>query len=256
MWEDRCRLTRVSGPGVPDRHPPQGPVIPQQQHERQGNYPSLGHQAEYVEQRDDPVASHARLASIPAIGAQREQEKQHAQQVLAFGDPNHRFDIDGVKGKQGSHHQTAAGVAGCLPQDPKQQHGVQRMQEQIGVVVAGRVELKKLVIQGVRKPGQGMPVGRIVGGKRPCDRLTGQTRFHVDVIGYILVVVVINEGVVIPGSKARALRKRAGGREEISTAWVRQAGPGWGGRQSASAASSCSWIAKPPKPIPLLVDRG
>src|SRR5664280_2332666 len=42
-----------------------------------------------------------------------------------------------------------------------------------------------------------MPVGRIVGGKSPGDRFPGQTRFHVDVVSYILVVIVIDKRVVV-----------------------------------------------------------
>ena len=41
-----------------------------------------------------------------------------------------------------------------LQQDPEQQHGIERMQQYICAVMASRIELKELAIQGVRKPGQ------------------------------------------------------------------------------------------------------
>src|SRR5271167_2250 len=64
-------------------------------------------------------------------------------------------------------------------------------------MVPSRIELKKPVIEGVREPGQRMPVGRIVGGEGPCQRVPGQTRFHVEVIGHIFVVIVVDEWMVI-----------------------------------------------------------
>ncbi len=73
---------------------------------------------------------------------------------------------------------------------------IQGMQQNIGGVVAGRVELKKLAIQSVGKPGHRMPVGRVVGGESPRDRIPGEPRLNVDVVSNIGVVVVIDEGVM------------------------------------------------------------
>src|SRR5208283_585471 len=64
-------------------------------------------------------------------------------------------------------------------------------------MVPSRIELKKPVIEGVREPGQRMPVGYIVGSEGPCQRVPGPTRFHVEVIGHIFVVIVVDERMVI-----------------------------------------------------------
>src|ERR1039458_5536762 len=71
------------------------------------------------------------------------------------------------------------------------------MQEQIYVVVPSGVQLKKLVIQGVRQPSQRMPVGLIVGRERPLDRVPVQTSLHVRVVGDVNRVVVVDERVMI-----------------------------------------------------------
>ena len=71
---------------------------------------------------------HSRRTRIPAICAQGKQKKQHAEQVLALGDPCHGFDIDGMQRKQRSHHRTAARITRRLQQYPEQQHHIQYMQ--------------------------------------------------------------------------------------------------------------------------------
>ena len=63
---------------------------------------------------DHSVAPGPRFARVPSVSSQREQEKQHAQQVLALGYPHYRFHIDGVQRKQCGHHEAAACEPGCL----------------------------------------------------------------------------------------------------------------------------------------------
>ena len=43
------------------------------------------------------------------------------------------------------------------------------MQQQVDVVVSGRIQLKKLAVQGVRKPGERMPGVHIEGSEGPRD---------------------------------------------------------------------------------------
>ena len=44
------------------------------------------------------------------------------------------------------------------------------MQQQVHLMMAGRVQLKKLAVEGVRQPSHGVPVGFIVGSKGPLRR--------------------------------------------------------------------------------------
>ena len=59
--------------------------------------------------------------------------------------------------------------------------------------MASRIKLKKLAIQGVREPGQRMPIGLIVGGECPLDRVPVEPVLNVNVLGDIAIVVVIDE---------------------------------------------------------------
>ena len=68
------------------------------------------------------------------------------------------------------------------------------MQQQVHVVMAGRIELEKLAIQGVRKPGQRMPVGLIESCERPMHRVPVQPLLHVQVVRDVTRVIVIDEG--------------------------------------------------------------
>src|SRR5579863_1859519 len=67
------------------------------------------------------------------------------------------------------------------------------MQQNINVVVPGRILSKQLVIESVRKPGQRMPVGLIKAGNRPLDRVPVQPGANVSVVGDVAVVVEIDE---------------------------------------------------------------
>ena len=99
---------------------------------------------------------------------------------------------------------------GRLQQDPEQQHYIERMQQYIGAVMASRIELKELPVQSVRKPGHGMPIGLIVGGESPRDRVPGEPRLNVVVLGDIAVVVVIDERVM----NRRVVKSRGGDYED------------------------------------------
>src|SRR5579863_395941 len=70
------------------------------------------------------------------------------------------------------------------------------MQQNINVVVPGRILSKQLAIESVREPGQRMPVGLIKAGNRPLDRVPVQPGANVSVVGDVAVVVEIDEGMM------------------------------------------------------------
>ena len=84
---------------------------------------------------------------VPAIGAQGEQEEQHAQQVLALGNPGDGLHIDGMQRKQRSHHRAAAGESGGPPQHPEEQQNVQHVQQEIDNVRPGGIQPEELEIE-------------------------------------------------------------------------------------------------------------
>ncbi len=78
---------------------PKRPVVPQQQHERQGDDLRLRHQAHRKQQRDDKISANRRLARIPAIRDHRQQEENHGEHGFAFRYPGDRFDVHGMQRK-------------------------------------------------------------------------------------------------------------------------------------------------------------
>src|ERR1019366_2930154 len=68
------------------------------------------------------------------------------------------------------------------------------MQQQISVVVAGGIRLKKLIVESVRQPRYRMPVARLGGSERPLYCVPVQARLDLCILGYINVVIVIDEG--------------------------------------------------------------
>jgi hypothetical protein len=70
------------------------------------------------------------------------------------------------------------------------------MQQNVYVVMANRIELEKLAIQGVRQPGHRMPVRGLKAGECPFHGVPGQTCAHVSVISDVKIVVEICEVVM------------------------------------------------------------
>ena len=93
------------------------------------------------------------------------------------------------------------------------------MQEQIHYVVAGGMQLEKLAIQGVRKPGQRMPVGLIKSCERPMHRVPVQPLLHVQVGRDVTRVIVIDKRMLVDG-----IVKRQGGdcEQKSEKKWLRE----------------------------------
>ena len=90
--------------------------------------------------------------------------------------------------KQCGHHEAAPAVARRAVQNPEQQHRVYSVQQNVDVVVAGRIELKQVNVNGMGEPGDRMPVSQVVGCECPSDHLAGR-RFKTGVVFHVLLIV-------------------------------------------------------------------
>src|SRR6185437_8171852 len=74
-------------------------------------------------------------------------------------------------------------------------------------MVGRGVQSKKLDIERVRKPRQGMPVSLFKRGERPCHRAPVKTRAHILVLDHITVIVITQEsrmhGTAVERERAR-----------------------------------------------------
>ena len=90
---------------------------------------------------------------ISVVGMHGEQKEQHAEDILALRCPGNRLHIDRVQGKQRGHQKTWPARSGRPEQEQEKKNRIRRVQQEIGVVMASRIQVKELVVQGMRKPG-------------------------------------------------------------------------------------------------------
>ena len=79
-----------------DVEPAERPVIQEQQRRRQGHEQRLGHQADGVAQECQAPDLPARSAGVDGVQADGQHAEEDAENVLAFGDPDHGLDPQGV----------------------------------------------------------------------------------------------------------------------------------------------------------------
>ena len=66
-------------------------------------------------------------------------------------------------------------------------------------MVPGGIQAKQRDIEGMRHPGERMPVGLLGRGQGPFERIGGQALTNVGVLGDVTVIVIVHEGMAIDG---------------------------------------------------------
>jgi len=172
-----------------ERNSLQRPIVQQQQRERQSDEHGLGHEPGKKQSGRQQVAPPVRPLGIPGVGKDRKQEKKCAENIFSLCDPGDRLDVERMQGEQGCGEQAGSGAL-CDPlQKQKEQYRVQRMDEYIVEVMAGRIQGKQLVIERVREPRKRMPVRSLGGGERPLDGGPAQAVMNVRVGGNVFAIV-------------------------------------------------------------------
>src|ERR1700757_4162528 len=70
-------------------------------------------------------------------------------------------------------------------------------------MMSGGIVAEPLIVSGVRQPGERVPVGGVVSGEGPGERLPAQARLHMIVDGDVDIVVVVNERMRLDGRVER-----------------------------------------------------
>ena len=99
--------------------------------------------------------------------------------------------------EQPCHHKAAACGTCRLQQYPEQQQHIQGMQQHVDVVVPRWIQLKELVIQGVRQPRHRMPIAPFEGGECPLDGAPIQRGLDMQIFRDIRRVIVIDKLVMM-----------------------------------------------------------
>ena len=114
----------------------QGPIIQEQQQERQSDERLFRRQAtDEQDDRSDQTPSPAPLDVIEPR-PDRPQAKKCAQDVFALGDPGHRFDVQGVEGEQSRNERALALISRRFQQHAKEHDRVQRVKQDIGEMIS------------------------------------------------------------------------------------------------------------------------
>ena len=95
--------------------------------------------------------------------------------------------------KDGGDQARPLGV-GRTPQQQKQKNGIQRMDQDVGPVLAGRICAEQGEINGRGQPGHGMPVTRFDSLEGPFEGVPRQSRFYMQVRADVGGIVVIRKG--------------------------------------------------------------
>jgi hypothetical protein len=109
----------------------------------------------------------AAKAIITAIGPERQQAEQRAQNILALGNPGDRFHVQGMQREQSRHEPTAPRKTRDSSQKEIEEQGVAQVEDHIDEVVEPRIRAGYLAIQHERKPCERVPVGGMERSERP-----------------------------------------------------------------------------------------
>ena len=173
--------------------PAQRPGIEQEERAGQGDEHRLGHEAERHAGGDRPHPASARLRDVARVGAKREQPEGGAEDVFAFGDPGHGFDIHGMHGEEQRHRRARPLGAGEPPQCGENEAGIDGVQRDVAEMMPAGVAAKERDIGHVREPGERDPLAGDEVGEHPRDGFRVEPGEHGGVGEDVGVVVEVDE---------------------------------------------------------------
>ncbi len=123
------------------------------------------------------------------------EKKEGAEDVLALGDPGNGFHVQRMEGEERGDEKTGADAASNPCEDKKQHGGVQSVDEDAYEMMTGRIQGEKLIVEGVGKPRDWVPIGGGGCGEGPSDGGPTQAAADVRVAGDIYTIVPKDEAV-------------------------------------------------------------
>ena len=175
---------------------PQGPVVEQQEDERQRHEHRLGHESEPEPHADEGQAAGARPPGVGDIAPEREETEEGAKHVLPLRDPGDGLDTQRVEGEQRGHQGAAPERARHGAEDEEEQESVDDVEAQAGEVVPPRVHPVELRVGHEREPRERHPVPEVAGGEGPRDAVHGQAGADVWVLDDVPRIVQVHEAVM------------------------------------------------------------
>src|SRR5208282_1184916 len=149
----------------------------QKKQERKCNHLGLAEKRKRKRAYHRSVSGKPRPTRVPDVGIEGKQKEHHAQHVLPLGCPSHGLDVYRMKRKEGGNHQAAPAEPGGALEKQKEQDRIERVQQHTHVVVPGGIRAEEFAVESKGKPGQGMPVRLLIGGKGPPHSRRRHTGF-------------------------------------------------------------------------------
>ena len=145
---------------------------------------------------------------IADIGAEREQEEERAEHILALRNPGDRLDMQGMQREQRRHHEAAPEGTRHPPQQQEQQQRIGDMKPHTYQVLCPRLVAEELKVQHVGDPGQRMPVTGVAALECPGNVLPLQAALNVRVRSNVIRVVVVDVAMTSDRQEYRQRRHR------------------------------------------------
>ena len=95
------------------------------------------------------VPAPSRPARVPGVHAEREQQKQGAEDILAFGNPRDRPDVQRMNREERCHERAPSGRARDPNEKPAQQKRVDDVDVEARQMMAAGIEAEQLHVEHV-----------------------------------------------------------------------------------------------------------
>ena len=174
---------------------PKWPEIDEEKEHRHRHQHRLRHQAQGARGQRGGEGRLSPAADPDNVGGDREKEKEGAQNILALGDPGHRFHVKRVNAEERRDERASPERAGHAPEQAEQKDRIEHVQEHVDAMRRARIHPEELHVHHVGEPGHRMPVRRVERGDCPSDTRGRQPRRDVRVRRHIFTVVEFDEAV-------------------------------------------------------------
>ena len=234
------------------RRAPQRKDVQREQHDGQRDAPRLREEREHeAGERDEVPAVRAAgrlLLRHAEVRQHRREVEERRQHVAPLRSPGHRLHAQRMDGEEQRPHRGRARGRGDdraaqqRQHDVVEEHGVHRVQQQAGEVVAGRVHAPQGVVEPERHPAEGLVMSPVDGREHPAELAPGQAPIA-RVVGEVEVVVPEHEVVAQGGQEAGdhherdARRDHPGGERATAVECRHVLGSGRTGRSLPSSAA-------------------
>jgi len=152
-------------------HEPAGAPLVEEEHvedeqRREDHHGDLGQEREGEERERARVRGPSSPAEKAEVEEERGEHERRGEEVLSFGHPGHRLDLDGVQGENERRQSGQRQVPGEAANQKERPEGVERVKGQVHRAKRERTQPEDGVVERVREDVQGRIVADVGPGER------------------------------------------------------------------------------------------